>query len=114
MVEIVCCIDDIASEYHNIVQNNTETYDPNIADITNMQHKISKHIPKRFNILTVCNVLKRIKKTKKVPEMERIYAQKANISRDNAKTREKNALEDKKYENNRVKANGMRQLGFEH
>jgi hypothetical protein len=59
------------SKYHNTVQNNAKTYIPNIADITNMQHRISKHIPKRFNILTISKTLKRIKRTEKVPGMER-------------------------------------------
>jgi len=36
-----------------------------------MQHRISKHIPKRFNILTVSKTLKRINRTEEVPGMER-------------------------------------------
>jgi hypothetical protein len=42
------------SKCHNTIQNNAKTY-----------------IPKRFNILTVSKTMKRIKRTKKVPGMER-------------------------------------------
>jgi len=69
--------------------------------------------PKIFNILTVNKTLKRVKRTCKSTWNGEKYAQKDKISRD-AKSLEKNALEDKKYKKNQVKTNEMRRLGFEH
>jgi hypothetical protein len=51
-----------------------KTNDPNTADITNMHFIISKTFPKRFNILTVNKLLKRITIIDKVPgEMRKMH-----------------------------------------
>jgi len=79
------------------LQNNAKIYIPNTADITKMQHRISKYIPKRFNILTVSKTLKRIKRTEEVPGMERKMHKRTKYADIMQKPASKHALEDKKY-----------------
>jgi len=59
------------SEYFNTVQKSAKIDSPITTNITDMQFLISKHIPQKFNILTVNKTLKRIERTEKVPRMER-------------------------------------------
>jgi hypothetical protein len=72
-----------------------ETYDPKTANTTNMQFLFSKTFPKIINILTIIEILKRIKIAWESTWNEESNAQKDIKSRDFALTHEKIAQKDK-------------------